>query len=66
MLEGEIFVSGDTAIRNAKEYQTSPKEEAMLYVIHGILHLIGFKDHKKHDVQAMQKEEQSILKFLKK
>lgn len=41
---GEIIVSAETAQRNAVEYQTSTDREIRLYIIHGILHLMGFDD----------------------
>lgn len=43
-LEGEVVVSADTAADRAAEYGWEPHDELLLYVIHGILHLVGFRD----------------------
>ncbi|MBP7216920.1 MAG: rRNA maturation RNase YbeY, partial [Candidatus Omnitrophica bacterium] len=40
-LIGDVIVSTDAAIRNAKTYRTNPHYETFLYVVHGILHLLG-------------------------
>lgn len=44
VLEGEIVVSTDTAIREALEGDWPANDELLLYVIHGMLHLIGMDD----------------------
>ena len=41
---GEIVVSAETAQRQATEHRTSTDDEIRLYIIHGILHLMGFDD----------------------
>ena len=40
----DIAISLDTAKRNAKIYRTSYKDELILYLIHGFLHLAGYDD----------------------
>src|ERR1700722_13208794 len=40
-LEGEVIASADTAIRSAAKYGWQPGDELLLYVIHGVLHLVG-------------------------
>jgi probable rRNA maturation factor len=62
LLEGEIVVSGDTAAAQAGEYNTTPEEELLLYVIHGILHLVGFDDHEEADQAEMRRAEQDYLR----
>jgi probable rRNA maturation factor len=44
LLEGEVVVSGDTALAQADHYHSTPADELLLYVIHGLLHLVGFDD----------------------
>jgi probable rRNA maturation factor len=48
-VEGELVVSADTAMREAREAGWSPLEELLLYVIHGTLHLVGYDDHEPTD-----------------
>ena len=53
----DIILSTDTAIRNAKIYSTTPKQEALLYAIHGTLHLIGYDDSSPAQRSIMRKKE---------
>lgn len=57
----DIVVSTDTAIRNSSLFKTTPMNEVYLYVIHGILHLIGFNDKNKKDRLIMRKKERCLL-----
>lgn len=61
---GEILISSDTAFRNSKSFNTSFEEELILYIIHGILHLIGYEDGNAKDRNRMSKRERRILNHL--
>ena len=63
-VNGDIAVCVDMALKNAAAYQTSCARELVLYVAHGILHLLGFDDHAPADIRAMRKKEQEILEYL--
>jgi len=41
---GDIVISYDTARNNAMIFRTNFQDEILLYVIHGILHLLGYDD----------------------
>lgn len=41
---GEVVVSGETAEREARARGVDPVHELLLYVVHGTLHLLGWKD----------------------
>src|SRR5690349_17711033 len=43
-LEGEVILSADTAATVADELGNAAAEEQLLYVIHGMLHLVGYDD----------------------
>ena len=45
-LIGEIFISIETAAKQAKEHKKSLNEEILFLLTHGILHVFGF-DHEK-------------------
>ncbi len=60
-LLGDIIISTDAAIQNAKIFKTSVKHEIVLYIIHGILHLLGYDDHKSRDIRLMREREQELL-----
>ena len=63
-LGGEIIVCPAVARRNAKRYGNSIEREILLYVVHGILHLCGYDDHKPADIQRMRRKEQQIMDLL--
>ena len=63
-VEGEIIISTDTAKRNARIFGTSVNREIVLYVVHGILHLLGFDDHTPGQIKRMRGEERKILNLL--
>ena len=63
---GEIFISIDTARRNSKVFGTDIGEEAVLYIIHGILHLFGYDDLRARDRLCMSKKQEKILCQLRK
>lgn len=62
-VSGDIAICVDMALRNAKAYQTSLDRELVLYVAHGILHLLGFDDHKPADIRKMRRKEAEVLKY---
>lgn len=43
-LEGEIVVNADEAARQADQTDHNRWAELMLYVVHGLLHLLGYED----------------------
>ena len=61
-LEGEVIISTDTAMENAGTYQAPLAQEIVLYIIHGILHLLGYDDHKAADIKKMRRKEEELLK----
>lgn len=60
----DIVISTERAIDNAKTFKTSPLFELYLYVIHGVLHILGYDDKCKKDKLVMRKKEKDILKAL--
>jgi probable rRNA maturation factor len=62
---GDIFVCPKTAIRYAERHGLDPHEETSLYVVHGILHLLGFDDQDPQARRIMRKKEKSCMAHLK-
>ncbi len=58
---GEIVVSAETALREARERRIDPRSELCLYVVHGALHLKGFDDRTPRARGRMRAEERRIL-----
>jgi probable rRNA maturation factor len=57
-LEGEVIISADTAAAEAAEIGWPAAGEQLLYVVHGMLHLVGYRD--KHPVEAARMREAEI------
>jgi len=65
-LLGEIYISIDTARRQATTYDTTLGNEVLRLVCHGLLHLCGYDHHRKNDTIVMRAKEDHYLKgFLK-
>jgi len=63
-LSGDIIIAPEKALQNSIEFDTSINHELTLYIIHGILHLLGYLDKKPSDIIKIRKEETRILKVL--
>lgn len=62
----DIFISVDRIEENAKNYQASFEEELHRVMIHGVLHLLGFKDKTTKQKQQMRQQENQCLDLRKK
>ena len=63
-LHGDIFVSVERVMDNAKDFEVSFDEELKRVLVHGILHYAGYKDKSEEDELKMrQKEEEKIAMF---
>lgn len=58
---GEIFISAETARRNARRFGNALARELRLYVVHGLLHLHGFDDRDKASARKMEIVQRRIL-----
>ena len=54
----------DTARKNSRYFGSTVKKEISLYIIHGILHLLGFKDTTAPARKNMRRMEEGLLKRL--
>jgi probable rRNA maturation factor len=60
-LEGEVIISSDTAAAAAEEHGWPAAAEQLLYVIHGTLHLVGYRDKLAEDNARMRAVEEKYL-----
>jgi probable rRNA maturation factor len=58
---GEILISTEAAQRHANEVHHSPQRECALYMIHGLLHLVGYDDKSPDGFAEMKRIQESIL-----
>ena len=61
----DIVISAETAISNSKIFKTTPLFELQLYVVHSLLHLLGYDDRTKAQRKIMQQKSSQILNNLK-
>lgn len=64
-LEGEIYISADTAKSQAEEYKVTLKNELLRLAIHGTLHLAGYTDESEEDRKTMTLMEDKYLSEIK-
>lgn len=61
---GDIFISIDRVQENAKQFGGKTEAELRRVIIHGTLHLLGYKDKSKSAKMLMtQKEDHYLLQF---
>lgn len=58
---GEIFVSAESARRNARRFGNALARELRLYVVHGLLHLHGFDDRDEVNARKIRIVQRKIL-----
>ncbi|MBX7051017.1 MAG: rRNA maturation RNase YbeY [Flavobacteriales bacterium] len=63
-ISGDLFISIDRVKENAQENEVSQENEIQRVIIHGVMHLCGYKDKKKSDQILMRKMEDFYLKKL--
>lgn len=63
---GEIYISINRVRENAEVFKCTFNDELHRVMIHGVLHLCGFKDKTKNQKQIMRAQEDEAIKALKK
>ena len=64
-IEGDLMMSAETAIRSSDRFGWKPEDELMLYLVHGLLHLVGYDDTSELAQEAMRLRERYYLAPLK-
>ena len=63
-IHGELFICVDVAVTQAREFKSSWQAEVVRYVIHGVLHLLGYDDLKPQLRRKMKREENRLVRRL--
>lgn len=61
VVNGDIIISVERVKENATKFETSFENELHRVIIHGVLHLCGYKDKSKADAEVMRKKENKAL-----
>ena len=57
----DIMISAQEALKQARNFKTTPDYELSLYVVHGLLHILGFNDHTPREIRLMRKKEDQYV-----
>lgn len=60
-VEGEVYVDLDTAVERHDDFDASVEHEAFRYVVHGLLHLLGYDDGTEGGQETMREKEDQYL-----
>jgi probable rRNA maturation factor len=61
-IQGEIYICVDEAVLQARKFGTSWQSEVVRYLVHGVLHLLGFDDSSAGARRKMKREENRRLR----
>jgi len=61
VVDGEVYVDLDTAAERCAEFNATFEEEALRYVLHGVLHLVGYDDATPEQRMHMRRLEDRYL-----
>lgn len=64
IISGDIYISVDRARENAKEYKGTLTSEIRRLMIHGVLHLMGYKDKTSAEREQMRVKEEYYLSLV--
>jgi len=64
--QGELIISVEHAVAQARRFRTTPARELVLYVVHGILHLHGHDDLALRDRRRMHATQRRMMACLAK
>jgi probable rRNA maturation factor len=63
-IHGELFICVADAVAQAKEFGATWQAEVVRYVVHGVLHLLGYDDLAPAPRKLMKREENRLVKRL--
>ena len=63
-LHGDIFISTERVVENAKIFKVSFEKELNRVLVHGVLHYCGYKDKSDKDTKVMREKEDHYLREL--
>lgn len=61
---GDVFICPQTAINYAAAHESDPYREVTLYLVHGLLHLMGYDDIDDIDREVMRAAEKRYMEYL--
>ncbi len=65
-IAGDIFISIERVVENAEKFSNTTELEILRVMVHGCLHLIGYKDKSKTEKKLMREKENRYLSLWQK
>ena len=65
IIQGDIFISVERVMDNAKDFNVEFLDELNRVMIHGVLHYCGFKDKTDGDAKLMRQKEEYYLGLIR-
>ena len=62
-ISGDLFISIERVKDNAQKFGISELEELRRVMVHGVLHLLGYKDKEESEIAEMRIKEEEKLKM---
>jgi len=63
ILQGEIYISTERVLENSKDFGVKFEEELRRVLVHGVLHLSGYKDKTEEEAILMRSKEEAKMKL---
>ena len=63
LVSADIFISIERLRENSKKFKVAFKNELLRVMVHGVLHLLGYKDKSKKDAQRMREKENKAIEL---
>lgn len=64
IISGDLLISIDRVYDNASIYNVSRETELNRVIVHGLLHLLGYKDESEEELKLMREKEDYYLSLL--
>lgn len=61
LISGDLFISVDRVKENSFDFNVSFSKELLRVIVHGVLHLLGFKDKSEDEIVLMRSKENFYL-----
>ena len=65
-VSGDLYISFERVKDNAEQNGTPLQNETYRVIIHGVMHLCGYKDKQKKDIAVMRQQEEKCLSEIQK
>lgn len=57
----DIIISTQAALKQAPKFKTTADDELSLYAVHGMLHILGYRDQTLSQIKLMRKKERQYV-----